>query len=413
MNKKYYVLGIFFIWILIFCFNSGITRAIHDEEGQTDEGSSEKPEDETPCEDEGKLEDETPCEEESEKPDNDIDADKDGIDDSIEEKYKREVNVWCETDVIKISSKQKTENSKDIIELKVKCGEWGVGISVYFGNYIKAPTNQPEIPYESKKISISGGESEYILQSELSFEVKFQEIIEYIDLNDNGIYDYKNDNSIQQYLLNSFQNISYSVIEVSNDTSLYYILINTTDGIYTTHIYFSDEFISVNEALITPTQIKIDIEITNFNYMNNSSQLALLMKLFSQETNYYKEREETYDEKEGYATEEKEVYIKNDNYNGIFSWKETAFIDSVEMPVLTNTLEFGDEHKSYQKLLFNYPRGNHIYHDPKIGISGLIGVSNSNPSLTPVIIIGTTGAVIGVATIAGIALHKRQRIIKW
>ena len=115
---------------------------------------------------------------------------------------------------------------------------------------------------------------------------------------------------------------------------------------------------------------------------------------------YYEEREETEDEKE--------VFIENDVYTGIFSWKETALIDGVEMEVLTNNLEVDVEDENIQILLLNYPRGNHIYHDPKIGISILIEASPN--ALTPIIITSTLIAVIGGAIAAGFIMRKRRII---
>ena len=126
------------------------------------------------------------------------------------------------------------------------------------------------------------------------------------------------------------------------------------------------------------------------------------------------EKDLTEDEKDGYANDEKEIFVTNDEYTGIFSWKETALIDGVEMDVLTNNLEVDVEDEHVQILLINYPRGNHIYHDPKIGIS-IISISVPTNSLTPIIITGTLVSVIGVAAIvgliAGVVVMKKRRII--
>ena len=67
-------------------------------------------------------------------------------------------------------------------------------------------------------------------------------------------------------------------------------------------------------------------------------------------------------------------------------------------------LDYEDEY--HQMLLICYPRGTHIYHDPKIGI--FIGI----PSEGNLPIIITTGAisVVGVSGIVVILLKKRRII---
>ena len=109
----------------------------------------------------------------------------------------------------------------------------------------------------------------------------------------------------------------------------------------------------------------------------------------------------------GNAADEKEVFTQNEEYTGIFSWKETAMIDGVEMPVLTNELEIECEDEHIQKLLFNYPRGNHIYHDPKIGI--FIGMPVDG-DLSILITIGAI-SVVGVTSIVVIGVILRRRRI--
>ena len=122
----------------------------------------------------------------------------------------------------------------------------------------------------------------------------------------------------------------------------------------------------------------------------------------------YEEREETEDEKEGYTSEEKEVYIHNEEYTGIFSWKETALIDGVEMPVFTKRVVVGGEHEHLEKLYICYPRGNHIYHDPKIGI--YISVVQTPSILIPIIMTSGIASVIGITTVVLVVMRKRRII---
>ena len=300
-------------------------------------------------------------------------------------------------------------NQKDILELRIGYKHHGLAVRVSFGTIVKS--DNPEEPEESveKEIEPHWDNEEEWTEYKLEFEAILKGLIEYVDLNNNGVFDYEIDELIEDYGINSFQPIAYTLEPISDDSNLHYFLLITTDGVFTAHIYFVEEFVYVDETLITPTQVKIDIEITNFNYVDDSSQLALITELRSETENdaEYEERDETIDEKAGIATDgEKEVFINNDIYTGVFSWKETALVDGVEMPVLTNRLEVDEEHPNCQKLLINYPRGNHIYHDPKIGIS--IAIEDPLSSIVPIITAGTVFSVIGVAVIASVFFRKRR-----
>jgi len=339
------------------------------------------------------------------------DDDKDGIDDEFEEENKREVEIWIEENVVKMVSILRHDGLKEIIYSRVKCDD-GIAIQVLFRIINESDNADCEEEVESdgdkeSEINIECSEYDESIIYELECEVIFRGLYEFVDLNDNGVYDHEIDQFIEDYGINSFQPIVYTPLNISNNNTLHYVLLNTTDGVFATHIYFVEEFVVVNDTLITPTQVKIDIEITNYNYNDDSSQLALYTKLRAEE--YYEEKEETEDEKNGYATEEKEVSIKSGAYLGIFSWKETAIVDGVEMDVLTSIL-YKEEDQYRQKLFINYPRGNHIYHDPKIGFSYVGLIEQSSPSILPYILTGTVISVIGVSIIAIVILRKRRII---
>jgi hypothetical protein len=373
------VLGIFVIAILF----TGVNYSYGFEEGSGDEGGDEIPDD-----------------------------DKDGVDDTFEDENKRDIEIWIGECVVEVASIRRSENKKDIIDLRVGYTDYGLSIRVSYGTFVthcepppeeEPPEEEPPVEDPPEEPVPQGGDyCEEVIEYKLVFEVLFRGLIEFIDLDGDGILDEEHDEIVSDYGFHSFHPVDYSLISISDDTNLHYLLFNTTDGIFAAHIYLVEEFVYVDETLISPTEVKIDIEITGYEYEDENSQLALVTKLWAEET--YKEREETSDEKEGYATDEKDVYVKNDRYSGFFSWKETALIDGVEMEVKTKELDFEDEH--HQVLLICYPRGYHIYHDPKIGIYIGIPVGGNLP------IVITTGAlsVVGVSGIVVLLLRKRRII---
>ncbi len=395
MKRKYYILGILFLGILVLNMSFGFTVALED----GDDGGDDPPEE--------PKEPEEPEEPNNDKPDDDHD----GVDDTVEEEEKRDIEIWFGDHVVEMSSVLRHGDQKDILDMRIGFNEHGLSVRVSFGTIMKAeePLEEPEGSEELRESAMESGDDNEWIEYKLEFEVRFRGFIEFVDLNDNGVYDHEIDKLIEDYGINSFQPISYSLTPISNDTNLHYFLLKTNDGVFAAHIYFVEEFVYLNDTIIAPTQVKIDIEITDFNYINDSSQLALITKLRS-ETHDYEKREETKDEEDGYGNEEEEVYIENDIYTGIFSWKETAMIDGVEMEVKTNSLEVDVEDENIQILLINYPRGNHIYHDPKIGISITTVLGATQPTIVPIIVTGGVVALIGVATIASLILRKRKII---
>ncbi|MFW9825396.1 MAG: hypothetical protein ACFFE4_20815, partial [Candidatus Thorarchaeota archaeon] len=237
---------------------------------------------------------------------------------------------------------------------------------------------------------------------ELDFSIEFHELVEYLDINSNGIYDSEIDSWIQTLELNDFNPINYSIINISNETSLYNLRIATKDNNFTAQIYISEEFTTVNDTIITPNQAKIDIEITDFNFLNNNSKLALYTKLNSALD--FEDDDETEDEKEGYALHEHGLTTTINKYTGFFSWKENATVDGISQEVLTSILEVDDHDENEQKIYLNYIQGNQIFHDPKIGIEGLWRIRPTPFPWTMVIIIILIITAVGVS-IAYSAYH--------
>ncbi len=410
MKKKYYMFGTFLLGILILNMSFGFTLAF-DEGGDDPVDDPDHPEEpKEPVEPDHPEEPKEPDEPDNpEEPHDDKpDDDNDGVDDNKEEEEKRNICIWFGDNVVEMSSILRHGDQKDILDMRIGYKHHGLSIRVSFGTIMRVEESL-EDPEEPKESAIESGDDHEWIEYKLEFEVNFRGFIEYVDLNDNGVYDHEIDRFIEDFGINSFQPIEYSLKPISNDSNLHYFLLNTTDGVFAAHIYFVEEFIYLNDTIIAPTQVKIDIEITNFDYLNDSSQLALITKLRSESFDY-EEREETKDEKDGYADDEKEVFIENDIYTGIFSWKETALVDGVEMEVKTNNLETDLEDENIQILLINYPRGNHIYHDPKIGISITSILGSTQPTMVPIIITGSVISVIGVATIGSLLLRKRKII---
>jgi len=293
--------------------------------------------------------------------------DGDGIDDDFEEKNKRYIEINIEGNEIGIESIRRSETNKDEITGLILYDEDGLYIGLRYRSTLET-------------------------ECELEFGILFHEIIEYIDSNSNGIYEPEIDQKINNFSLNDFKPAIHETSDISNGTSLHYIKIQTINDTFTAHIYFVEEFTIVERSLITPTQAKIDIEISNFDFTNESSRLALYTKLEFE--GYYDEIEETEDEREGYAENENGMITIMSEFTGFFSWKNNATINEVSKKVYVNEVFFDEDPKHEQGLFINYPNAEHIYHDPKIGIENLlIPIGKPDSLVSLIIIISVIGAV--------------------
>jgi hypothetical protein len=313
------------------------------------------------------------------------DDDDDGVDDDFEESHKRNVEIQFEPGEIQIESTLRNGARQDQIKLKIR--NESEGISIEFGyEYDLSTENTTEV--------------------EIEFEVTFRKLIEFVDMDDDGIYNPSVDTTIQEVLLNNFQPVVYTPLTISGDTELHYFIVNTTDGVFAAHIYLAEEFDIINGTFIKPTQTKIDIEITDFNYIDGSSQLALYTKLESEIE--YEEDEHTENEDEGKATDEKEVIVSTTDFAGFFSWAENATVDGISKGVVASAIQVDDDDVNEQKMYLNYPRGNHIYHDPVMGIMTIPTVAMD----ITIIIVVSIISIIGIGGAVLIVVLKRRRSIE-
>ncbi|MFW9996177.1 MAG: hypothetical protein ACFFD4_29315, partial [Candidatus Odinarchaeota archaeon] len=198
-----------------------------------------------------------------------------------------------------------------------------------------------------------------------------------VDTDSDGIFNASTDQLVQEVLLNDFQPIVFSNT-TSGNTTVHVLTVTTTDEVFTFRMYITGEFANINNSLISPTEAKIDIEIHGFNFLNGSSDLALQVKLKS--SSEYEVDDETEDEVKKLAANETSLVTSTNagNFTGFFSWIETASIDGIDNAVKTSPLGVDeDDHQDEayvvnNKFYLNYPRGQDIIHDPKLGVAGIL-----------------------------------------
>jgi len=343
MKKKPLTIGIVLFIILLFNFSFGFTAASIDGNSFIISGLEEKITIE--------------------------DVDNDNIDDNFEDLNKRIIEVDLFENEATIQSVRRTTESKDLIRTDIGYGESGVEI---------------QIRYKSK----------LELDFEFVFGIVFRELIEFIDNDLNGIFDPEVDEKIQNYTLKDFSPISYEKTVIRGTNFLHHLRIQTVSKNFTLNLYFAEEFTIVENSLITPTQAKIDIEILNFNYLNDSSQIALYTSLNS-ETNFQRHND-TEDEEIGYATNEQSITTIQNDYTGFYSWNKSGIIDDDSQNILVSDILPDDISETGKKVYLNYPRGVSIYQSSKIGIEGLL-ITEEFPLFGLVLLLVAIGAVSSIA----------------
>ncbi|MCE7740290.1 MAG: hypothetical protein KAU62_12590 [Candidatus Heimdallarchaeota archaeon] len=304
----------------------------------------------------------------------DEDEDNDGIDDSYEEENSREVEIEYSPTEVNIESSLETNGDiENEFDITVKTSSDGLYVELEF-----------EEEFEDN-------------ETEIEFGIRITEIVEFRDLVADGMYNSSNDETVKILKLDSFNPIQYTVETINNET-VHVLFMETVDEVFTATLYATGEFANINGVVVTPTQVKFDVGIHNFNYTEIDSMLALKVKLESEVEVDYEEDDETEDEVEGRADNEYEVEVNLGIYEAFFSWIETAIIDGVEQEVKATPLDIDEEET---KVYLNYPRGNEIIHDPKVGMADLL----SRTGITNMIFI----AAVALLTIPGLALLFRKR----
>ncbi len=314
--------------------------------------------------------------EEDESGDEDYDDDDDWDED--EERHLGEHEVEVEV-----------SNGEAVIHLKRETADYESEIELKF----KTEAANLELKFEEEI-----GNSE----TERKMEIELQQVIEYNDSNMNGGFDAGEtvlsawDLSDSAHPLNdtaprteaTWNGLTAS--EVTNEgISGWHISATANLGgdgaTFSIDLYVFGTATSLAGGELNPTDVKIDFGFHNITANSNSSAVALLLEM------------KTEQECDLYDSEENAEQGCSANFNSTdvsstltFGWLEHATVDGTEMAVNHSEIEWsGDSDgssKTHEKLLlFSYPHGQDIVHDPKLSVQygKLAGGSTSPPTGPP------------------------------
>ena len=324
------------------------------------------------------------------------DDDGDNIDDYKERYQHRKTTITCEKNQTRISSEWQQEENHDLIEIFFSTEN---GLKIVFDYIPRFNTSD----------------------NDFNFEIQFKNLIEYIDMDQNGRYD-ESDSVVGNYsLINSiYSEINYSTIISEDGEKISVIKTSTKDDIFSIIIYVSGNYSQIQNQVVSPSEIKIDFIINNYHFLQENSFLALETEVNT--VNSIDMESNTFDEKQGYGKNENELNISSGNQMGFFSWSETVLVDSiiksVNVTVITSVEQtITDEGKEISKssiVYFCYPQGESIVHDPKIGVVSKSYDSFMLSFLDEVISTNNIFVLLGIYLVASIifigTVYLRKRI---
>jgi hypothetical protein len=300
------------------------------------------------------------------------DDDDDDIDDEIEEAEKRELSVEVSATSVKIESEIKKEGMENEFNVIVETGE-GIGLKLKFSHEVEQDENETE--------------------AELELKVKFLALVEYIDDGDSR-FDPTKDTIIQtmdltqlDYLL-TWKSIKSADNENGYEFRVWHL--GSRGFNFTVIAWVFPKHAIVDDMLIKPTETKITIIIVSFPYLNETSSLVLQISAVSK----MELKEET-------ETEEKEVNVKSETAEGYFSWSPNATVDGLVKPVNSSITRVDEE----TIINLSYSRGAKIVHDPRLGVSLLLGTAG-----VPWIYLAAGAAIIALAVAIGIKVFRPKML---
>lgn len=281
------------------------------------------------------------------------DMDGDFVDDHQERYQHRKMMMTCDKNQTRIRSEWMHENITDAYEL-LFTNDNGLIIHFHYNPYEK----------ESNK--------------DIDFDVYFNGLIEYLDNNSNGRYD-KSDEILTTYSLSNaiYVDLTYSTILSEDNETISVVRTKTIDDQFSIVLYVTGNYSNLQNQVLSPSEVKMDFIIDQYDFTNPSSYLALDVELHS--THSVQIESDTFNEKQGFAQNENELNISSRSNNCFFSWLEYAHIDNeikkVNVSVYsTSSQTIINESAQFSKITsvyFTYPQGDNIVHDPKIGVMSI------------------------------------------
>ncbi len=195
----------------------------------------------------------------------------------------------------------------------------------------------------------------------------------------------------------------------------------TNGGLFTVTVWSAERFFKMGDTLVSPTEVKVNLEIRGWVVQEEGTSLALQTDLSpSNHTGSSMEVDDkSGDEGRGWASNESEMRIHAQDDLAFFSWARYADVNSttsLRVPVRTTRVEeFADAYEmSFLYDLGQAVRGNAITvvaHDPKMGVDSAAfwSIWNTPLPLQADVAVYGAGILLIAAVVGGTVLVARRR----
>jgi hypothetical protein len=314
------------------------------------------------------------------------DSNHNGIPDSLEESTARNVLLHASTDGFFIHSKSIGAAQDDAFEVSCTQGLFTVGYARVAGE----PDN-------------------------VSYTLEFKSLAEVILLPSGAVADRVGD----PVDLSPGFTIEAIRTTASDGTVLSGFKATTDSGLFTVRVWSAERFARVGDGLVSPAEVKIDLEIRGWMFQRADTGLALGMEIWSPagapEVNGTSQ-----DAEHGWASNESQVNVVSGGDTAFFSWSRSAVVGTVNpirRPVYATSVEQETGTEYAMSLVYDlgpHPVGNAatvVAHDPKMGAvsQAFWSIWNQPAPLQPNVALYTVGIVVMAAAVGVTVIAVRRR----
>lgn len=243
-------------------------------------------------------------------------------------------------------------------------------------------------------------------KTETELKVRLREVVEYADADGDGAYDPGADRVVARYNATSLRwTVSQPTLVSDGAGSVGQRIVGTGalpgNGTISFVLSVYGDFANVNGTSLRPTDVKIDVLQDGFPYRENGTATALLFRT---------EREAKAElRNDGEGERLRGVQAVSNGFAAYFTWADVAMVDGVEKPVPTTPVSnstSGSGSKLKDSFWLSYPRGEHVNHDPVLGIAsaGAATVQARSEAPGP----GAFLAVLAVGAAAAVVAARRR-----
>jgi len=241
-------------------------------------------------------------------------------------------------------------------------------------------------------------------ESEFKLAVKLVDLVEYRDVNGDGLYTAGTDTALQTIPLRGLTwNVQGPAAATVGGVAVQQVVTRGAlpgNGSITLVFSASEAAFRDGPSQVDPSAVKFDLRFDNLPWKDNASRLALETRVLQ------KSESEVKDQENGQGGED-HVEAKAGAFTGTFRWASNVTVDGQSLAVKSSVQKLGNaneddedsESEGVEAVTLNYAQGTHIEHDPVLGVQSAGSSSIPAPGFL---------AVMGVVGVLALAARRKR-----